>query len=215
MMALERTESRSFEEAIDQLLTPRALDQARLVPTMTNGYVVMGEYCRVLAGFLRVFPNEQLNVIFTDELAELPAETLSAVFEYVGVDADFVPDNLDRHYREAAVKERIPGLHLVRWQADIARIRAARALWHALPKRVRRDLDSAIYRARMWNARRGEMNDDMSPGIRERLRTHFRPDSEALSELLGRDTPWLATWAQSLAAMPSDVTSTGSEMARD
>ncbi len=210
MMALERTESRSFDEAIDQLLVPSALDRARVVPTTTNGYVVMGEYCRVLGGFLRVFPREQLMVIFTDELAELPVETLSAVFGFVGVEADFVPDNLGSRYREAAVEERIPGLHLVRWQANLARLQPARVLWHTLPEDVRRRLDSAIYRARMWNARRGVVGDEMSRAVRERLRAHFRPDSTALADLLGRDTPWLATWAQPSAGRPSPLASNDS-----
>jgi Sulfotransferase domain len=207
MMALEQIESRSFDEAIDQLLVSSALDRARAVPTMTNGYVVMGEYCRVLAGFLRIFPREQLIVVFSDDLAELPAETLASVFEFVGVEADFVPDNLDSRYREAAVKERIPGLHLVRWQANLARVRPARVLWHALPEHVRSGLDDVTYRARMWNARRGEMGDDMSPAVRERLRVHFRSDSQGLNDLLARDTPWLATWAQSSAGEPSSVAS--------
>ena len=214
MMALERIESRSFDEAIDHLLTPSALDRARTVSTQTNDYVVKGEYCRVLAGFLRTFPREQLMVIFTDELAERPAETLSAVFEFLDVEADFVPDNLGSRYREAAVKERIPGLHLVRWQSNLARLRPARKLWYALPEYMRKGLDGAVYRARMWNARRGGLSDDdMSTVVRERLRDHFRPDSEALSGLLERDTPWLAAWLSSQQGGPSSVMSKGSERA--
>lgn len=200
MMVLQGSESRSFDEAIDQLMVPRSMDRARAVPTLTNGYVVMGEYCRVLAGFLRIFPREQLMVVFTDELAEQPAGTLASVLEFVGVEADFVPNNLNTRYRVAAIKERIPGLHLGAWQASLARARPARVLWHALPEHVRRGIDGASYHAAMWNARRGGVGDDMSPAVRERLRAHFRPDGEALGDLLDRDPPWLATWARSPAA---------------
>jgi hypothetical protein len=210
MMALAHTESRSFDEAIGQLLTPGALNEARSVPTMTNGYIVMGEYSRVLAGFLRVFSCEQLMVIFTNELAEQPAETLTSVFRFVGVEHDFVPDNLNSRYREGAVKERIPGLHLVRWQANLARKGSARRLWHALPKRVRWNIDRASYRAAMWNAKRGMVDDDdMSQSVRERLRAHFRPDGEALEGLLKRETPWLATWTGSSTDGPSRAASIG------
>lgn len=206
MMALERTESRSFGEAIDQLLMPDELDRARTVPTLTNGYVVMGEYCRVLAAFLRVFPRDQLMVIFTDELAEQPAEILAAVFGFVGVEADFVPDNLNSRYRAAAVKERIPGLHLFRWQAALSRVRTARMLWHALPEKLRWHIDRASYNARMWNARRGEAKDDIPMVVREKLREHFRFDGEALEDLLMGDTPWLKAWAQSSVGEPAGVT---------
>ena len=99
MMMLERAESRPFDDAIDQLLMPEAIDTARIAPTRTNNYVVNGEYARVLAGFLRIFPREQLMAIFSDDLAERPAETLAKLFEFIGVAADFVPDNLDTRYR--------------------------------------------------------------------------------------------------------------------
>lgn len=195
MMTLAHTESLSFDVAIDRLLSPEALDKARNVPTMTNGYIVMGEYARILAGFLRVFPRQQLKVIFTNELASRPLEVLESVFDFVGVANDFVPDNLESRYREGAVKERIPGLHLVRWQADLARKNSARKLWHALPKRVRWSLDRVSYHAAMWNAKRGTVeNSHMSQSVRERLRVHFRPDGEALGDLLGREAPWLANW---------------------
>lgn len=196
MMTLAHTESRSLDAALSQLLEPDALDEARSVPTMTNGYVVMGEYARILAGFLRVFPRDQLKVIFTTELAEQPVETLGSVFRFIGVDDSFVPDNAGSRYREGAVKERIPGLHLVRWQASLARRASARRLWHALPKRVRWGVDRLSYYAAMWNAQRGAIDDgDISQRVRERLRGHFQADGEALAELLGRETPWLTAWS--------------------
>jgi hypothetical protein len=154
-------------------------------------------------------------VIFTNELAEQPAETLTSVFKFVGVEHDFVPDNLNSRYREGAVKERIPGLHLVRWQANLARKSSARRLWHALPKRVRWNIDRASYRAAMWNAKRGVVDDNgMSQSVRERLRAHLRPDGEALEDLLKRETPWLATWTGFSTDEPSRVASIGPETSR-
>ena len=200
MMMLERAESRSFDEAIDQLLMPEAIEHARIAPTRTNNYVVNGEYSRVLAGFLRTFPREQLMAIFSDDLAERPAETLARLFAFIGVADDFVPDNLDTRYRTAAEEERIAGLNLYMWQEHVARVRAARALWHALPDRLRSSIDRRYrvmsYRVAMWNARRGVVGDDMSRSIRERLQAHFRPDGEALGRMLGQSVPWLAGWSR-------------------
>jgi hypothetical protein len=198
MMVLSRVESRSFEETVDQLIDPVALERTRVARTRTNGYIVNGEYARLLAGFLRVFPREQLEVIFSDELAERPAETLANLFEFVGVAHDFVPDNVNTRYRAAAVKPRIPGLNLVAWQANMARVAQARALWHALPTKVRDLIDSAYnvanYRVEMWNAWRGTVSEDIEPAVREQLIAHYRADSEALAEMLGREISWLATW---------------------
>ncbi len=201
MMALGRVESRSFEEAIEHLMEPTTLEHTRATRLRDNGYVVYGEYSRLLAGFLRVFPREQLMVIFSDELARAPRRTIANVFEFVGVAPDFVPDNAGTRYRAAAVKQRIPGLNLVTWQTNLARVRSAQALWHALPDRARGVIDRVYnvtnYRVEMWNAWRGAVGEDMPPAVRERLIAHFRADSEALADLLDRDIPWLAAWARS------------------
>lgn len=198
MMALGQVEPRSFQEAIDELIDPSSLEQARIVRTRLNGYIVNGEYSRLLAGFLRVFPSEQLKVVFSDELARRPAETLARLFDFIGASDDFVPDNVNTRYRAAAVKQRIPGLNLVAWQMRLAGVRPVRALWHSLPAQVIRQVDSAYnvtnYRVEMWNAWRGAADDDMPVPIRERLVEHFRPDSEALGEMLAKDIPWLTTW---------------------
>ncbi len=200
MGILSRTESRSFEQAIDQLLQPRALERARATQTVTDGYVVGGEYARVLAGFLRVFPREQLMVIFSGELEQRPSETLAAVFGFIDVATDFVPENLNTRYLAAAVKQRIPGLNLFVWKANLAHIRPARALWQALPTSVHRGAGRAYsvaaYRIQLWNARRDAVSDDMPSSTRLKLATHFRPDSEALRDMLDMDIPWLEEWAR-------------------
>ncbi len=199
MGVLDRVESRSFEEAIDQLLEPSVMEYAKMVHTRTNGYVVSGEYARILAGFLRSFSRKQLMVIFSDELEKQPAETLAALFKFIGVAASFVPDNVNTRYRTAAVKQRIPMLQLYIWRENFARIRLARAFWFALPTRVR-TITSRVYTVMahqigLWNAQRGVLDDDMSPLARQRLITHFRPDSAALGNMLDRQIPWLEDWS--------------------
>lgn len=200
MALLSRVESRPFDEAIDQLMDSRALEYARATHAASSGYVVLGEYARILSGFLRVFAREQLMVIFSDELAQRPAETLASAFEFIGVATEFVPDNLDTRYLTAAVKQLIPGLNLFVWRGTLAHIRPARALWRALPSRLHGIISHAYsiaaYRIQLWNARHGALDDEMSRSTRLRLITHYRPDSEALSDLLGMEIPWLDEWSR-------------------
>jgi len=202
MAVLSRVESRSFEDAIDQLVEPGALEHARSAHTRTDGYVVGGEYARGLAGFLRVFPREQLMVIFSGEFEQRPSETLSAVFGFIGVATDFVPDNLNTRYLAAAVKQRVPGLNLFVWKTNFARVRPARALWHALPTSVHRGVGRAYsvaaYRIQLWNARRGAVpdEDEIQSSTRLKLAAHFRSDSEALRDMLDMEIPWLEEWAR-------------------
>jgi hypothetical protein len=199
MMTLAHVESRSFDEAVDQLLEPGAQSEARALRTRENGYVVIGEYARVLEGFLRVFPRDQLKVLFSDDLSTRPRETVAEVFEFIGVDADFVPETIDKRFREAAIRERVPGLNLIAWQSAVARSRMARSLWHALPSRPRDSLDRAYnvanYRMEMWNGWRGVADDDISERAQKMLIDHYRSDSEQLGTLIGQDVPWLSSWA--------------------
>jgi hypothetical protein len=198
MAVLEKAELRTFDDAIDASLNPAALTQARIAPTTTNGYIVNGEYGRILAGFMEIFPREQLLIVFSDELSEHPVSTLSRIFDFVGVDPNCVPDNLNTRYRAAATKQRVPGLNLHAWQERVAKLRLLRSLWHALPDRLRAGIDRAYrlagFRVTMWNAHRGETEPDAIDSVHDRLIEHFLPDSRALSRLIGLDAPWLADW---------------------
>jgi hypothetical protein len=198
MELLERVESRSFDRAVQELLTPEALRRERVAPRRTGDYVVNGEYHRGLSAYLRVFDRAQLEVIFSEELAADAPATLARVFAFTGVRADFVPENLDIRYREAAVRQRIPGLNLNIWQARAAGIAPVRAAWHALPARGRalaeRSYSALNYRMAMWNAQRGVPETAISPGARAQLIEHYRPEGEALSEMLGITVPWLESW---------------------
>jgi hypothetical protein len=201
MATLEGTESRTFDDAIDSLLARDALINARVVPTNTNGYIVNGEYHRVLGAFLDIFPREQLLPILSSELSTDTASTLARVFDFVGASTDFVPDNLNARYRTAATRRRIPGFDLYDWQLAVAKLRPLRALWHSLPVSLRLKIDQgyrvAGYRVTVWNALRGKTTQDMPVQARARLIEHFRPDSQALSRLLDLEIPWLEDWQTS------------------
>jgi hypothetical protein len=195
MNVLDGKESRSFEDAIDQLMASDGLERSRAIPSDTNSYIVYGEYGRILDGFLRLFSRDQMMVIFSSELSSRPDETLGSVFRFVGVADDFMPENVEERYRSAAVRPKVIGFNLYAWQTLIARVRPARALWHRLPRTIRGQIDQAYatasFRVGVWNARRGVANDDIPLAVRQKLIAHFRSDGEALADILGVHIPWL------------------------
>jgi hypothetical protein len=198
MTVLAGDESRPFEQAVTEMLAPEELEKARTSITGSNGYIVRGEYFRILSGYWRTFRREQLLTIFSGELDTNPAAVLARLFEFIGVGTDFVPDNLGVRYREAALARRVPGLDLYRLQRRLSEGRLTRRMWHALPglarPRIGRAYERASFRVEMWNARRGRLHDDMSADVRKRLIEHFRSDSEALGGALGVAPPWLSNW---------------------
>ncbi len=195
MAVLAGTEPRSFEQAITDMLRPEALEQARSSIEGSNGYIVRGEYFRILSGFWRTFPRDQLLVIFATDLESRPADVLGRVCEFIGVDREFTPANLGTRYRQAATARRVTKLDLYAWQQRLSRGTSTRAVWHAIPLRARKRLscwyDRASFRVDLWNARRGEVHDAMTEDLHDTLASHFAADSEALASSLGVEVPWL------------------------
>jgi Sulfotransferase family len=202
MTAMEGIEERSFTHAIRELLRPEALAQARREPRETTAYVTWGEYGRILEGFYDVFPADQLLVLYTAELERDPRSLLRRVFEFLDVDADFVPENLGTQYRVGGAQRRIAWLGTYSWLSPLALQRVltrnflSRRLWHALPNPLRRRLDRLfgrlVYRLDLWNRRTDTLDDQTDETTMRRLREHFESDSRRLAGLVGSAPPWLS-----------------------
>lgn len=200
MALLNRWDDRPFEQAIDELLRPEALEESRRRPRQTTGYVTWGEYGRILAGYLAVFPREQILVTFTDELEQDPMRLLRRIYEFIGVRSDFVADSIGVRYRAGATKQRIrllgfqSPLNVWRIQRALAGNAVAKQLWHAIPERGRRQIDRVVARAGyeidLWNRRAEDGPVDFDRVTLERLRAHYAPDTDRLAALLGSHPPW-------------------------
>ncbi len=197
MMRLRGEDTRTFERAVDEQLRPPALDAARAAPTPTSTYVAWGEYGRILAGYLELFPAEQLLVVYTDDLERHPVEVLAEVHRHLGVRADFVPDNLDRRFRVGAAEQRLSGVSPETLRERARRSGALRGAWERLPRGARHALhngfEKVTYRFDLWN-RRGATEEPEGPpaaATEERLRQHFAADAEVLRAQLGALPPWV------------------------
>jgi hypothetical protein len=194
MMSLNGWEERPFDQAIRELLEPAALERARRVPDENSGYVVWGEYARILSGYLEVFDSDRLLVLFTAELRNDAPAVLRRVFEFLSVDADFVPDNVGANYRQGAGARRINWLDLNRLQHRVSSSSLARGAWHALPERTRRRVDAGFdrinYQLRLWNRRSAVAPPSSEAEIDLMLRRHYLADAQLLARLCGRTPPW-------------------------
>jgi hypothetical protein len=195
MMVMEGHERRSFDEAVAELLTDAALERARREPAETTGYIVWGEYGRILGGYLDVFDREQLLVVYSSDLLSRARETMARVHTFLGIE-DLAPENLGETYRVGASARRLGALNPYRLQAAAAESAALRALWRALPERMRRRADHLFQRSSynldLWN-RRSEA-DEVPSAVESAtvgaLREHFATDAQRLGALLGAPPPW-------------------------
>jgi hypothetical protein len=197
---------RSFDEAIRQLLAPEALADARARSQhLETGYVVWGEYGRILAGYFDVFPREQLLVVFTADLERAPTEVLGRIQRFIGVQDVELPNVGEKYNSGVAVRE-FSWTRPSSWtspyspfspQAVQARLRhnsLTRAAWHAVPndakQRAKHSYARQARRAVRSNRRQG--GDPVDPATLELLREHYAADTETLTKLLGVTPPWAA-----------------------
>jgi len=145
-------------------------------------YVDCSRYALQIEQYMEYFPREQLLVITSEELRDARQATIRRVYEHLGVDVDFVPDDLDRRFYET-------------------KGRAARSL---IPLWVRKSLKKyfpATKRAvelepnvlRVFNRLRGRMGTGpnratsfaIPEGVRERLVHLLAEDMERLRGYMG------------------------------
>jgi hypothetical protein len=201
MAVMNEIENRPFDQAIDDLLQPEGLAEARREPRELTGYVTWGEYGRILAAYYDVFSKEQILVLFTEELEHDPERLLQRIYDFVGVRDDFIPDNLGTRYRVGGSGLRVPSLgtysRLSPWaiQRNLTGNSALRRLWHALPEHRRRQIDRVYgwvgYKIDLWNRQVNADGEDVETATVERLRAHYQQDGAQLKELLGVTSPWL------------------------
>jgi hypothetical protein len=193
MMVKKDAETRTFAEAIEELLRPEALEAARQDPRADSSHVVRGEYGRILAGFFEVFPGEQIKAVFSDELEREPERVVREIFEFIGVDAEFVPPNLRQRYH-AGGGRRFEWLDLARLENRMYGSRVIRAIWYRIPGRIRefvyRHFRRTRFRVYQWNIDPRDVEFEVDPSTEAALRRHYEQDGRVLSELLGRELPW-------------------------
>ena len=194
MQVLRGTERAPFEEAVAALLEPEALARSRRFPTEETSYVSTGEYGRILAPYFELFGPGQMLVCFSRDLEREPERVVRGVWAFLGVDQEFVPDNLGQRYRVGGERKRAGWLELDRLQSLLAGTGPVRAAWRGLPAGVRRRIDSAWnelnYRLELWNRKESRNGDGPSAEVEARLREHFAADRAQLASLLDQEPPW-------------------------
>lgn len=217
-MAVARArEERTFEEAVDGLLTEVGLTQARGYADDTNCYVVQGEYGRILGDYLVHFPRESLHVETSVDLESDPDGVLRRISRFLGVEESAETVGRAPRLFTGGSQPRVPpaalpglseSLAAARPGARAAVVREAldctgtdhagtEALVAHLERHVRAPAPLAqtdvaglrFFITKIWNV----VPETRAPLDREthsRLAEHFATDSARLEAILGRTPPW-------------------------
>ena len=191
-------EKRDLDTAMSELLIPEQIEQSRRWITGTTWYITLGEYGRILAPYLELFPSTQIHIVFSGDLLAKREQVLRDLFAFIDVDADWTPSNVDTRYRQAATTRRIPAIDLYRWRQSTATLRPLRSIWTHMPRRQQGSLnrlyDWLTFRNDLWNARRDAKRPVLDARVRSSLEHHYRADGSLLGRLIGQQPPWLEEW---------------------
>ena len=182
MSLREHGETRSFPEAIGDLLAPDELARARREPTPTNTYVVAGEYGRILGAYLEHFAREQLLIAYTSELDRGPSGVVRRVCEHVGVPTH-EPARLGEHFYPGG-RPRVSD----EAEADLKGY-LARHVWPRI-RHSTQHREAFEFWFRLWNAEPAEPAEPIDPAVAALLREHYAEDTARLEAALGVSVPW-------------------------
>lgn len=166
-------EKRSFGEAMDA----------------GGQYITAGEYGRILESYLRLFPREQILVLFTNDLDTDPGAVLARVYAFLGVDARFVPQSFERRNTAGGSRAK----PLARFAANFVHTysRPIHPLIRALvPERYTRRFGkwSILYRSSVRDL--STISVTLSREQERRWARHFLVDIERLQTIVAQPVPW-------------------------
>ena len=142
----------------------------------TKGYLYSSAYAFQIGQYLKHFQREQLLLVQSESLLENRLPTLRRIFEFVGVDASFVPPTLDREVNRTDDKKMLSPT----WER-VRNTRLRDAVGRVTPMPVRR----AVHRFWVRPPRPDEAS--IPPELEQQLLEQLRPDIAALRGYLGPD----------------------------
>lgn len=183
MTVMRGYENRSFDECVDALQSRSDDEDGEL--DIHRDYLRFGEYGRILERYLEHFDTGQFNLVFTEALDADPVQLARTVYEFLGVDPDFRPDNLSKRFNVSG-RRSMPAV------AETLRRAVGRA--RRLPI-LNRMISQDRYEAfKFWTRTelsvRSGADSGPDPKMRARLVTHFAPDVTRLRRQFGIETPW-------------------------
>lgn len=182
MVTRRGLETRSFAEAVSQLLEPGELERARHEPSEERAYVVAGEYGRMLAAYLDRFERSQLHVELSEDLSHAPADVVRRVCEFVGVEAH-EPRRLGERFH-ASGRERVSP----EAEADLKGY-LERNVWRRLrhADQHRHEFERWF---ELWNTVPEPSVEPVDEATAARLRAHYAADAATLEAVTGVRAPW-------------------------
>jgi hypothetical protein len=138
----------------------------------TGFYISTGFYGEQLARYYKLFPATQIKVFLMEELQSNGPRTLSQMFEFLGVDPTFVPDNLAVYNRSGVASNYLVN-KLFQYRKYVAPF-ARRLVPNGFRATIRQRFEDSLKKP------------PLQPELRQTLNETYRADVRLLEQLTGK-----------------------------
>lgn len=155
-----------------------------------------GLYFTQISRFLDYYPKEQVTILFYDDLKADAKAFARKVFTLIGVDADFVPEMIDKRFHQTKTRPRFQGPY-------VAAVKTVR--WINKRSRLIEKIIDGLRRKGAFDVlhklNKGAPFPKMSQATRQKLAEYYHADIAQLAQHTGRD---LSHWAQATPRAKDD-----------
>lgn len=146
-----------------------------------------GCYTNYLKRYFNRFGTERIHILFYEELAAQPVDTMAKLCDFAGIDAGFYSDyafkvtNRTQQMRNSELhrKYRDFRFRLRQWTHN-------KPVIHIPLRKIRRTIEPLYLRLNTQTDEKTQMSEE----IRHRLIDYYESDVQALGELIGKPIPW-------------------------
>lgn len=185
--ALRRDNIADFATSVNNILEkdPKNIDELREGQWSSRELFIFGsEYYKNLEPFFKIFPRENILILFMDDFIADQKKVLKQFFEFIGVESSYTPDNLGKNYNKGGSKPLIPFLT----PKYLHRFKLIRRIWRAvMPYKIRKFVEEKINH---HNIKPDNAGLAKNSEVYQKLVDFYRNDVEALFKLLGRKSVW-------------------------
>jgi hypothetical protein len=154
-----------------------------------NDLIKEGFYYKNLARYFELFPRENIRIYLYDEFQGDSKKIMKEIYEFLGVDTEFLPDQTVRYNQSGFVKNKF--LNSIIGQGGLI----SKYLRNVLPKRLSDKIKNNLSLKRRINELRGKnlSKPKLDPKIKQFLTLEvYHEDINQLQKLIGKDlSHWL------------------------
>lgn len=176
--AIERLmENRPFGQAISEELQGLVYEPT---DALQRDYLGHGHYAQQLREVFQFFPRERVKIVFFENLKADPITELKAIFEFLDIKNDFIPD--------LSIRNETKGSHRSKWLTKLTYAKPSseklRKLGKLLvPFSIRTSIRQKLAEFNRIEAPKPEFPDD----VRSLLQEHYKKEITALESLLDKE----------------------------